>query len=246
VIRAGIGTAFPFLGGGVGSSTGALVRLLRQPAGAPLSPPVPLQAPLTYVAIGASDTIGWGTPHRSRDGWVPLLRHALPQPAQSVNLGVGGTTLREALAVQLPRAIEAQPHLVTIWLVVNDVLGGVPLDRYRADLDHLLGALRVQTNAVVAIGNAPYPPARLDPWGFPDLVRRMVAGQWNRVIASAARAHGALVVDLYARWPLDTHPEFIGPDGLHPTAAGYRALADTFLATLREQRVLARLAPEPA
>jgi len=58
------------------------------------------------------------------------------------------------------------------------------------------------------------------------------------VIAGAARAHGALLVDLYRRWPLAHHPEFIGPDGLHPTAAGYGALANTFFGTLRDYGVV--------
>ena len=197
-----------------------------------------LSGPLTYVAIGASDTVGWGVSDRARDGWVPALARALPQPAQVVNLGVGGTRLRAALTQQLPRAIEAQPDLVTIWLVVNDVLGGVSLRQYRDDLNHLLGALRTHTSAVVAVANAPYPPAALDPWGFPEVIKRAVTTRWNAVISDATRRHGAIGVDLYRRWSLTEHPEFIGPDGLHPTHAGYRALASTFLATLREHAVL--------
>jgi len=193
---------------------------------------------LTYAAIGASDAIGWGVNDPHRNGWVPTLARELPQPSQLVNLGVGGTRLRDALDQQLPRAIAAQPDLVTIWLAVNDLLGGVPLDRYKADLNRLVGELRTKTNAVIAIGNVPYPPAALDPWGFPDVIKRTVAGVWNMTIAGVARANGALVVDLYRNWPLATHPEFIGPDGLHPTADGYRTLAESFLGTLREHKVL--------
>jgi lysophospholipase L1-like esterase len=198
----------------------------------------PLDGPLTYVAIGASDAVGWGVPDRDRDGWVAVFRQRLPQPAELVNLGVGGTLLHEAIQYQLPRAVSAQPDLITIWLVVNDVIAGVPLDQYKANLHRMLRELREKTKAVIAIGNAPYPPATLDPWGFPEIIKRTVAGRWNSVIAGAARTHGAILVDLYRHWPLAHHPEFIGPDGLHPTVSGYQALAEAFFATLHDHRVV--------
>jgi lysophospholipase L1-like esterase len=106
--------------------------------------------------------------------------------------------------------------------------------RAAAALARLLGDLREKTDAVIAVGNAPYPPAGLDPWGLPDIARRALAQTWNAAIGGAAREHGALLVDLYSGWPLDKHPEYIGPDGLHPTVAGYRALADTFATTLQD------------
>lgn len=237
MVRAGLGTALPFLSAGLSACANAIAAPLRR------KPAIPrrelLAGPLKYVAIGASDTEGWGVATPRRDGWVPVLAGHLPQPAEVVNLGVGGSTLRRALDVQLPEAVHARPHLVTVWLAVNDVLRGVPLDQYRADLDRLLATLRADTGAVVAVGNLPYPPASLDPWGFPDIVRRSVAGAWNIVIGETARRHGAILVDLFRRWPLHAHPEYIGPDGLHPTVDGYRALAAAFLGVLRTEGVLA-------
>ena len=199
---------------------------------------LPAVRPLTYVAIGASDAVGYGLAAPRRDGWVPLLARELPQPVRLVNLGVPGSTLRQAIEQQLPRAIEAQPHLVTVWLVVNDVLAGVPLPDYHADLSRLLDALATNTDAVIAIGNAPFPPAGLDPWGLPDAVRRAVALAWNASIAAAARRHRAVLVDLYEQWPVAERPDYLGPDGLHPTAGGYRALAEVFAGTLRAEGVV--------
>jgi acyl-CoA thioesterase I len=244
VIRAGMAAVVPLAAGGLGAWAGGwagafqpLLAPFRRPA-PPAPEREPLVGPITYVAIGASDTVGFGIPDQARKGWVALLTNELPQPARLVNLGWGGSTLREALARQLPRAVEAQPDLVTVWLAVNDVLGGVGLNEYRADLDHLLGELRTKTRAVVAVGNVPYPADFLDPWGVPEIVRRTVAGSWNRAIAGAAHKHGAVLVDLYGRWRVAEHPEYIGPDGLHPSEAGYASLAETFLAVLRERRVV--------
>jgi acyl-CoA thioesterase-1 len=215
----------------------ALLAGCRGP-GAASGQPTRLRPPLTYVALGASDAVGVGVDDPDRDGWVSVLHRALPSPTRLVNLGIPGIRLSGALAVELPPALEARPDLVTVWLAVNDVLGGVALDAYRADLDRLLGALRGQTGAFVAVGNVPDAPETRRYLGMEPGERRRVAAAWNETIAAATERHGALLVDLHARWPTARHPEYIGLDGLHPTALGYRALAETFRSALREQRVV--------
>ena len=201
-------------------------------------PDARLKPPLTYLAIGASDAAGVGVEDPQRDGWVPVLFRHLPQPAKLVNLGIPGIKLREAIEVELPPALEANAHLITVWLAVNDVLGGVSLDQYKADLDRLLGALRAGTQAVVAVANVPDAGENSRYLGLPAAPRRALTRQWNEAIADAVQAHDTLLVDLFARWPVAQHPEYIGPDGLHPTVAGYRTLADTFLSVLREQKIV--------
>jgi acyl-CoA thioesterase I len=233
---AGLGLAGAAVAGGVylGSRVGQ-----ELPGGATASPArPPLVAPLTYVALGASDATGLGARDPAREGWVPLLAQGLPRGTRLVNLGVPGITLREAVERVLARAIGAQPGLVTVWLVVNDILAGVSLESYRADLDRLLGELRRGTQAQVAVGNLPDPPGTLGGVQLPAIVRRTIVGQWNEAIAGAARTHDAILVDLFRRWPVGAHPEYIGPDGLHPTASGYQSLAQVFLDTLRDARLL--------
>jgi lysophospholipase L1-like esterase len=144
-----------------------------------------------------------------------------------VNLGVPGILLHHAVEVELPVALDAHPTLVTVWLAVNDLAAGVPLPRYRHDLDTLLGALQHATHARVLIANVPnlalLPAFR----AYPGLAP--VVAAWDAAIAAEARAHGALLVDVYAHWrDLALHPEYVGPDGLHPTAEGYRRLAELF------------------
>jgi lysophospholipase L1-like esterase len=134
--------------------------------------------------------------------------------------------------------VEVRPDLVTVWLAVNDVLGGVPLEQYRADLDRLVAELRASTSAVVAVGNLPDAPASRRYLGLDRGELRRVAATWNDAIAGVVGRHGVVLVDLFARWPTARHPEYIGPDGLHPSRDGYRTLAETFLTVLREQRVV--------
>ena len=196
--------------------------------------------------MGASDATGVGVDDPQRDGWVPVLARRLPPPTRPVNLGIPGVKLREALNAELPPALDALRQasggvIVTVWLVVNDILGGVALDHYRADLAQLLSQLvqaRDPGGTVVAVGNVPDAGKSSRYLGMSAAQRQAVTRDWNAAIAAVVERQGCLPVDLYGRWPVAQHPEYIGQDGLHPTVAGYRTLADTFLAVLREQRVV--------
>src|SRR5579859_4813434 len=95
--------------------------------------------PRTYVAIGASDAVGVGATNPEADGWVPRFAAHLGPNVRTVNLGVSGSTLAQALDEQVGPAIDSQPDVVTVWLAVNDLNARVPLTDYAADLDTLLG-----------------------------------------------------------------------------------------------------------
>ena len=183
--------------------------------------------PVVYVAIGASDSYGVGADDPATESWPAVLARYLPRGTHFVNLGVPGILLHRALDVELPVALDAHPTLVTVWLAVNDLAAGVPLPRYRHDLGVLLGTLRRATHARVLIANVPdlaLLPAFAGYTGLPPVI-----AAWNAAIAAAARAHGAALVDLYSHWrDLAQHPEYVGPDGLHPTTEGYRRLAELF------------------
>ncbi len=198
-------------------------------SGAPSPSPSPKARSLTYVAIGASDTVGVGASDPARDGWVPQFARMLGAETRVRNLGVSGTVLSTALAEQLPQAIREQPDLVTVWLAVNDLNAQVPLERYAADLDSLLGALQRQTHARVLVANVPdlgVVPAYRD-LDVPAL--RKEVGRWNVAIADLARRHAATVVDLYAEYAeLAANPTYISGDGFHPSSAGYRRIAELF------------------
>jgi lysophospholipase L1-like esterase len=184
----------------------------------------------TYVAIGASDTFGYGVPDPATEGWVPRFAATLPTGTRVVNLGVVGLTLHHALLVDLPVALDAHPNLVTVWLAVNDLLDGVPLAAYRADLHTLLARLRA-AHAQVLVGNLPdlaLVPAAAARLGVAPAA---TIAAWNAAIAGEAQATGATLVDLYSGWQqLAAHPEYVGPDGLHPSVAGYNRLAQIFAA----------------
>lgn len=206
----------------------------------------PDRCPVTYVAIGASDAVGIGADGLDQ-GWPSVLAGWLPRGSRLIDLGVPGITLARARDVELPVALDAlstttRPHacsgrtgLATVWLAVNDVAARVSLASYAANLQAVLSALHAHTRATVLVGNLPdlaLVPAFRD--REPPVQLANIVAAWNRVIAATARRNGARLVDLYSGWrDLAAHPEYIGPDGLHPTPAGYRVLAGLFRRALR-------------
>ena len=194
--------------------------------------------PLTYVALGASDSVGVGADRPEAESWVAVLHRRLPEGTRLVNVGVSGSLLRQALEQQLPVAIDSHPDVVTVWLAVNDLNARVPLDRYGAELDSMLGSLRHETSATILVANIPdlaplpvYQQQRLEP----EVVRAEVR-RWNEVIAQVAGRHRAILVDLHAGgYELAGHPEYIARDGFHPSTEGYRRIADVFLNVLVDQ-----------
>jgi acyl-CoA thioesterase-1 len=203
----------------------------------------PATPPVVYVALAASDGNGVGAAHPFTQGYVPLLITRMPAGSRCLNLSVSGTTLHEALSTELPLALQAQPSLVTVWLVGNDFSECVSLQNYAADLDTLLGALSRQTRAHVFVADLPdmsqvprFQHGAVDAGpclqGADTSQVRALAARWDSVIATAVTHYGATLVDLFG-WNLAAHPELIASDGFHPSAAGYAQLADFFWAQIQ-------------
>lgn len=200
---------------------------------------LPAPRRLSYVAIGASDSVGVGAGAPDKESWPAVLHRKLPAGSRFVNLGVSGSLIQQALDQQLPVAMDSDPDLVTIWLAVNDYGARAPLPRYASDLDLMLHTLRAQTRATILVGNVP------------DLGQLPVAARfdlrdierWNKAIGELVQRHGAILVDLRAAWnEVAEHPEYISSDGFHPSTTGYQRLAEIFYAAAAEPLAL----PKPA
>lgn len=190
--------------------------------------------PLTYVAIGASDSVGVGADIPTVEGWVPRFGQALGPGTNVVNLGVSGSLLRQAVDQQLPAAVAAKPDVVTVWLGVNDFNMLVPLSSYAADLDFMLGTLQRETGARVLVGNLP--DLSVVPW-YRQMSLYLLSwlrwgvGVWNASVANTAATRGATLVDLYGYGAeISQHPEYVSADGFHPSSLGYARLGELFYA----------------
>jgi acyl-CoA thioesterase I len=187
----------------------------------------------TYVALGASDAYGIGTDDPIDDNWPTVLAAQLGADTHLVNLGVPGTTLKQALAAQLPVAVDTHPDIITVWLAVNDLLAGVPLNTYSQQLDTAVAALRDHTGARVFVGNVPDLALLPRLSGVSPTELGAQIARWNQAIAGVCAAHGAHVVDLYTDWSeLAAHPEYVSADGFHPSTLGAKRLAEIFAAAI--------------
>jgi acyl-CoA thioesterase I len=206
---------------------------------APVLDVAPQPKPLIYVALGASDAVGIGADDPSRESWVAVLSSQMPAGTRLVNLGVSGSLLRDALAQQLPVALDATPDLVTVWLAVNDFNARVPLDQYSAQLDTLLDALSTQTTAHVVVANVPNLMAVPLYDQVPRDLLRAELTRWNAAIAASAARHGATLVDLYGLGPELAHrPDLVGADGFHPSTEGHRRLAEVMWTAIAANNLL--------
>jgi acyl-CoA thioesterase I len=207
--------------------------------GGPVLDVAPQPKPLVYVALGASDAVGIGAGDPSRESWVAVLASQMPAGTRLVNLGISGSLLRDALAQQLPVALDAAPDVVTVWLAVNDFNARVPLDQYATQLDNLLDALATRTTAHVLVANVPNLMAVPLYDQIPRDLLRDELTRWNAAIAASAERHGATLVDLYELGPeLARRPDLVGADGFHPSTEGHRRLAEVMWATIAAHRLL--------
>ncbi|GER87151.1 hypothetical protein KDW_13130 [Dictyobacter vulcani] len=194
--------------------------------------------PIVYVALGASDAVGVGSTQPGSQGYVPLISSHLAQGSHTINLGVSGIHLHEAINRELPLALSTNPQLVTIWLVTNDFIAGVSYENYMKDLNSMLEQLHDQTQSRIVMANLP------DVTLLPALARtsatrkaqlRHEVQRWNTQLAVLAKKYGITIVDLTARdSQITSHPEYISGDGFHPSAAGYVQLANFFWTAIKQ------------
>lgn len=212
-----------------------------------------------YVAIGASDSLGFGTEDPARQAWPHLFFDAaLPAGATLVNLGVPGATVNDAIGEELPYVASLRPTVVTVFLGVNDLRAGVTAPAYGTALRALLSGLRA-TASTVLVANIPpldHLPAYLacrpnpPPGGPPCSVVGSLpplkeldvqVAAYDREVAAVAAASGATVVDLYAAALVartdGTEASTVSPDGFHPSPAGHRLIASAFAHAYRRATV---------
>ena len=211
-----------------------------------LPPPADTGPAPVYVAVGASETTGAGSDQPLRDGWPRVLhRIAMPPGSVMVNMGIPGATVAQALAEEVPQALEARPDLVTVWLNVNDMTRGVTPAEYERQLESLVRQLRRSVSTRVLVANTPpldqlpaYQAGRLFAGSpRPEVVQELVA-DYNAAIARVVQRTGTLLVDLHAvgmaARAAGTDATLISRDGFHPSTAGHAAVAEAFAKVLRD------------
>lgn len=161
-----------------------------------------------------------------------LLKDAYPAQAADIvvtNEGAQGLSATKDEDRFVGSVNAYRPEVVLLLEGTNDVNDGTAPEKIaqslRADIS------RAKRMGVGTVFLATLPPEVTGPGRFRATHVDNIADA-NDEIKDAAQREGAILVDLYAAM----YPQrelLIGDDGLHPTSAGYKFIANTFLAAIR-------------
>jgi phosphatidylinositol alpha 1,6-mannosyltransferase len=190
----------------------------------------------SYVALGDSFTAGTGC--EPGEAWADRVAAGLAGDGALTysNLAVDGASSSDVL-IQLDRAVELRPELVTVICGANDVLLTVrpDLEGFDERLGQIFDLLRGAA-ADPLILTATYPGA----WHFlgagPRTAARIEAGiaEVNEVIRNCAREREIFCIDVAEHPRLRERANF-APDGLHPSARGHAVAAREISAVLSKR-----------
>lgn len=178
-------------------------------------------------------------PKAANDPWTypnvlqGLLRNRYTEQTPIVtNRGLGGESVASG-ATRLPGALSADaPEVLLLQEGANDVNQNVSPAAIGASLTTMVREARTR-GVQVLLGTLL--PQR--PLGVGGSCRGFGADNVpaaNTQIRGVAAAEGATLVDLYQVFSSDTGT-LIGPDGLHPSEAGYAKIADVFFDAIKQR-----------
>ena len=179
-----------------------------------------------YVALGDSYTIGTSVEPQERfpDQLVEALGSDAPTLRLVANLGVNGYTSADLIREELPALEGLEPEFMTVLIGVNDVVQGVPIETYEANvvtiLDALLAYVPAERVVTVAIPDYTVTPAGAD-YGDPTQQHDAIVAN-NAVMERLAEERGITYVDIFdlsLRAPNDR--SLVADDGLHPSGKQY-------------------------
>ncbi|HET6745149.1 MAG TPA: SGNH/GDSL hydrolase family protein [Candidatus Limnocylindria bacterium] len=189
------------------------------------------------MALGDSYTIG--TSVSEAECWPNQLVDRLADLEVELvdNLGVNGYTSADVIDEELPRLARLNPELVSLQIGVNDVVQGVPDDRYGASVSQILDTLLESLPADRAFAIAT-PDYTVTPqgaaYGVPELQRAGIL-HVNEILRGACEQRGiAFVPDIFEiSAAAAADPQFVSGDGLHPSGAQYARWVDAIEPVVR-------------
>jgi acyl-CoA thioesterase-1 len=189
---------------------------------------------LRYVALGDSYTIGTSVEAAERfpDQLVAALGPEQPTLILVANLATNGFTSRDVIDLELPALDTYQPEFVTLLIGVNDVVRGVSLATYEANvttiLDALLARLPAERIVVVSIPEYTVTPQGGN-YGDP-LVQRAAIQANNAAMERLTAARAIRYVDIYdISLEAEDDRSLVADDGLHPSGVQYARWVERLL-----------------
>jgi lysophospholipase L1-like esterase len=184
------------------------------------------KAPVDVVFMGDSITEGW---FDKRPGFFTRGR---------IDRGIGGQTSSQMVLRMMSDVVALKPRVVHIMAGTNDIAGNTGPMTAQMSEDNVRAMTDVARSHGIAALIASVPPAASFPWA-PKIETRAAIEELNRRLKGVARDTGSVWIDYHP--VLDDGTGAMKPgladDGVHPTEAGYDAMASVIEPVL--QRVLA-------
>jgi lysophospholipase L1-like esterase len=172
------------------------------------------KAPVDVVFMGDSITEGW---FDKRPGFFTRGR---------VNRGIGGQTTPQMLIRMMSDVVALHPRAVHIMGGTNDIAGNTGPMTAQMTQNNLRAMADIAQRHGIKVLIASVPPAGKFPWAPPVETPKAIA-ELNRRLKRVAAEAGATWVDYHR--VLDDGRGAMKPglasDGVHPTEAGYDAMA---------------------
>jgi acyl-CoA thioesterase-1 len=185
----------------------ALVVLVAAPA-------APGAADRVIVAFGDSLTAGLGV--AAEEAWPALIEARLRRegyPYRVVNAGVSGDTTAGGVR-RVDWVLRNRPEVAVVALGANDGLRGLSTDAMRANLGTIVERLRAAGARVLVAGME-----------VPPNYGAAYARAFRAVFPDVARQNGAALLPFLLDG-VAADPRLNQADGIHPNAAGHRAIAE--------------------
>lgn len=160
-----------------------------------------------------------------------LLRGRYLSQASAISVVNAGLSGEQAVdgARRFPDIMAStRPEAVLLLAGYNDLttFGMAGVSRAVSAMDTMAREARVRGARVFLASLTPSRP------GGRNTIPPAVIDEFNARLRTLASGEGAVFVDLH-RALLPSVPTYIGVDGLHPTEAGYRRMAEEFLLSIR-------------
>jgi len=169
----------------------------------------------TIVAVGDSLTAGLGV--NEAEAYPAQLEKKLRAAGYEwkvVNAGISGETSSGTLS-RINWVMKLRPDIVILETGANDGLRGIDPALTRKNIDETISILKQQNVTVVLAGMQM----------VRNLGREFTQG-FADIYPSLARKHGLILVPFFLQG-VAGDPSLNQPDGIHPTAEGYRIITES-------------------
>jgi acyl-CoA thioesterase-1 len=169
----------------------------------------------TIVAVGDSLTAGLGV--NEEDAYPAQLEKKLRTAGYDwkvINAGISGETSSGTLS-RINWVMKLKPDIVILETGANDGLRGIDPRLTRKNIDETIRILKQQNVIVVLAGM--------------KMVRNLgqkFTQDFADIYPSLAKKHDLILVPFFLQG-VAGNPSLNQPDGIHPTAAGYRIITNT-------------------